>query len=116
VILLDKEDNLLSMDNSSSNNEDEKFITNFSIFETPRDESNVKQQLIEDINKVQTSGGLNFKQYEKNDKVERKDLMYEEKDDSMKFKIFKKYMELCNETGLMPSWNELNKFKKYYVG
>lgn len=116
ISLLNKEENLLSMDNGSLNNEGEKIITNFNISETPQDGGNVKQELFEDTNIVQISEESNSKQDDINGQIKGKDLINEGEGDSMKFEILKKYMELCNETGLMPSWSELNKFKKYYVG
>lgn len=116
ISLLNKEENLLSINNDSTNNEGEKLITNFNIFETPEDGASVNQELIEDTSKVKTSEESNSEQNEINGQIKEKDLINEGEGESMKFEILKKYMELCNETGLMPSWSELNKFKKYYLG
>lgn len=116
ISLLNKEENLLSINNDSTNNEGEKLITNFNISEAPEDGASVNQELIEDTSKVKTSEEWNSEQNEINGQIKEKDLINEGEGESMKFEILKKYMELCNETGLMPSWSELNKFKKYYLG
>ena len=114
--LLKEGEDLLSMDNGSRNNEDEKIITNFNISEPLKDESNVEKKLVKDINIVQNLEESNSKQDDISDMVKGEDLINEEDNCNMKFEILKKYMDLCNEIGLIPSWSELNKFRKYYVG
>jgi len=114
--LLKEGEDLLSMDNGSRNNEYEKIITNFNISEPLKDENNDKKKLVKGINIVQNLEESNSKQDEINDTVKGENLINEEDGCNMKFEILKKYMDLCNEIGLIPSWSELNKFKKYYVG
>ncbi len=33
----------------------------------------------------------------------------------MSFKLFKKYLELCKETGKEPNWKDLNTFKGIFA-
>lgn len=94
----------------------EKIVTNFNILDSVKDESDTNQETIENTNKVQTLAETDLKQDEAIDEVKDEALIEKEEEKSMNIKIFKRYMELCSSTGLMPSWLELDKFKKYYLG
>lgn len=94
----------------------EKIVTNFNILESVKDESNTNQEAIENTNKVQGLAEADIKQDEAINDVKDEALTEKEEEKSVNIKIFKRYMELCSSTGLMPSWLELDKFKKYYLG
>lgn len=94
----------------------EKIVTNFNILESVKDESDTNNEAIENTNKVQVLAEADLKKDEAIDEGKDEALIEKEEDDSTNFKIFKRYMELCSSTGLMPSWLELDKFKKYYLG
>jgi predicted ribosome quality control (RQC) complex YloA/Tae2 family protein len=94
----------------------EKIVTNFNILDSVKDESDTNQEAIENTNKVKTLAETDLKQDEAIDEVKDEALIENEEEKSMNIKIFKRYMELCSSTGLMPSWLELDKFKKYYLG
>lgn len=94
----------------------EKIVTNFNILDSVKDESDTNKEAIENANKVQALTETGLKKDEAIDGVKGGALIEEEEEKNMNFKIFKMYMELCSSTGLMPSWLELDKFKKYYLG
>jgi hypothetical protein len=94
----------------------EKIVTNFNILESVKDESDTNQEAVENTNKVQVLAEGDLKQDEAIDGVKDEALIEKEEEKNMNFKIFERYMELCSSTGLMPSWLELDKFKKYYLG
>ncbi|WP_139376274.1 hypothetical protein [Clostridium chromiireducens] len=116
ISILKNEEIMINIDNGSTNKEDEKIITNFNISESPIDQTNVNKKLAKDINTAQTLEEQDSREDGIKGQNIIKDLINEEEGCNMKFEIFKKYIELCNEVGLIPSWSELTKFKKYYVG
>ncbi|MDR3593415.1 hypothetical protein [Clostridium sp.] len=94
----------------------EKIVTNFNILESVKDESDTNQEAVENTNKVQVLAEADLKQDEVIEEVKDEALIEKEDEKSINIKIFERYMELCSSTGLMPSWLELDKFKKYYLG
>lgn len=112
--IINEEETVLNKEQNLLNNEDEVIVTSFNILETVKSEDNAEKQPIKDIiNEQSEMKEDDFKQDEIKDEAKA---LSKEEDDTMNFKIFKRYIELCNNTGLIPSWIELNKFKKYYIG
>ena len=119
--IINEEETVLNKEENLFNNEGEAIVTSFNILETVKSENNVKKGSIKNIiNEQSEVKEENFKldeiKGEANALIKDEDFINEEEDNTMNFKIFKRYMELCNNTGLIPSWIELNKFKKYYIG
>ena len=119
--IINEEEVVLNKEQNLFNNEGEAIITSFNILETVKSEDNAEKEPIKDIiNEQSEVKEESFKQDEIKDRanalIKDEDFINEEEDNTMNFKIFKRYMELCNNTGLIPSWIELNKFKEYYMG